>query len=377
MRTAWKPYIRAALCAFILFLAITYWPQAAQVLSLFLQALSPLLIGSAMAYIVNILMTFYEKRIPLKGSWWLRSKRVACLLLAVITVILTLFLLFQLIIPQLISCFQILIKALPQTLRALYAWLEQTFNISAWLNEQSLKLPETVQDWEALARKYASVLFTGVGGVMNVAVSAVSSVIGSLVTFFLSLIFAIYLLTGKEKLASQLCRLSRKALGDARTDKALSVLSIINSSFHHYIVGQCLEALILGSLCAVGMLILQLPYAIMIGALVGVTALIPVAGAYIGAGIGAIMIFSVDPVKALIFLVFLIVLQQIEGNVIYPHTVGTSLGLPGFWVLSAVTIGGGVMGIMGMMLFVPLTAAAYQLTRNYLNKPSTSKQKSG
>jgi len=377
MKAAWKPYIRAAVCAFVLFLAITYWGQAAQAFSLFFQALSPLLMGGAMAYIINILMTFYEKRLPIHGVKWEKAKRPVCLLLAVITVILTLFMLFQLIIPQLISCFQILIKALPKTLRAFYAWLEQTFNISAWLSEQSLKIPETAQDWEELARKYASVLFTGVGGVMNVAVSAVSTVIGSLVAFFLSLIFAIYLLTGKEKLASQVCRLSRKVFGCERTDKALSVLRVVNSSFHNYIVGQCLEALILGTLCAVGMLILQLPYAIMIGALVGVTALIPVAGAYIGAGIGAIMIFSVDPVKALIFLIFLVILQQIEGNVIYPHTVGTSLGLPGIWVLSAVTIGGGVMGIMGMMLFVPLTAAAYQLTRSYLNKPCAAKQKSG
>lgn len=370
MKVAWKPYVRAAVCAFILFLAITYWPQAAQAVSLFFQALSPLLLGGAIAYIVNILMCFYEKSIKIKAAWWTKSKRSACLGLALVTVVASIVLLFQLIIPQLISCFRVLINALPNTLHSFYNWMDETLHISTWVSEQALKLPETSADWENLLNKYASVLFTGVGGVMNVAVTAVSTVVGSLITFFLSLIFAIYLLTGKEKLAAQIKRLNRKVLGEARTDKLLSVLGVINNSFHHYIVGQCLEAVILGTLCAAGMLILQLPYAIMIGALVGVTALIPVAGAYIGAGVGAIMIFSVDPVKALIFLVFLVILQQIEGNVIYPHTVGTSLGLPGIWVLASVTIGGGVMGILGMVLFVPLTAAAYQLLRNYLNKPS-------
>jgi len=374
LKNAWKPYARATLCAFLLFLAITYWQQASQAIGLFWQALAPLLTGGVVAYIVNILMSFYEKKLSVKAPWWPKIRRPFCLVLAIITVVLALVLLFHLIIPQLISCFQVLIKALPAALRSLYDWLNQTFNISAWLSEQALKLPETSADWENLVTKYASVLFTGVGGVMNVAVSAVSTVASSLVTFFLSLIFAFYLLTGKEKLSAQVCRLSRKVIGNAKTDKTLSVLRVVNGSFHNYIVGQCLEAVILGTLCAVGMLILQLPYAIMIGALVGVTALIPVAGAYIGAGIGAIMIFSVDPVKALIFLIFLVILQQIEGNVIYPHTVGTSLGLPGIWVLAAVTIGGGMMGILGMVLFVPLTAAAYQLIRNYLNKSEANKK---
>jgi predicted PurR-regulated permease PerM len=153
-------------------------------------------------------------------------------------------------------------------------------------------------------------------------------------------------------------------------EKLMYVLAVLNNSFHRYITGQCIEAVILGSLCAAGMLILRLPYPTMIGALMAFTALIPVAGAYIGAGIGAFMIVMVSPVKALIFLIFIVVLQQVEGNIIYPKVVGSSLGLPGIWVLASVIIGGGIMGVAGMLLGVPLAAAAYTLLRNELNKAS-------
>ena len=145
-----------------------------------------------------------------------------------------------------------------------------------------------------------------------------------------------------------------------------AVMKVTDDCFHSYIVGQCIEAAILGSLCAVGMMLLRLPYSLMIGALVGVSALIPIAGAYIGAVVGAVMIFSVSPVQALIFLVFLVILQQLEGNLIYPRTVGSSLGLPGIWVLAAVTVGGGVMGVLGMIVFVPLTATVYRLLAEYV-----------
>ncbi|WP_277215231.1 AI-2E family transporter [Pseudoflavonifractor capillosus] len=143
---------------------------------------------------------------------------------------------------------------------------------------------------------------------------------------------------------------------------------MLNECFHKYIVGQCTEALILGGLCTLGMLILQLPYATMTGAVIAFTALIPVAGAYIGAGVGAFMILTVSPVKAIIFLIFIVILQQLEGNLIYPRVVGSSMGLPGIWVLAAVTVGGGVMGIPGMLLCVPLAAAFYKLLREDVNR---------
>lgn len=186
--------------------------------------------------------------------------------------------------------------------------------------------------------------------------------------FVIGLIFAIYLLIGKETLGGQVKRLMNHYLKPSWNEKIGYVLTIFDNSFHKFIVGQCIEAVVLGVLCMIGMSVLRLPYAMMIGTLIGFTALIPVAGAYIGAGVGAFMILTVSPVQALIFLVFVVILQQLEGNLIYPKVVGSSIGLPGVWVLAAVTIGGGIMGIPGMLLGVPSAAAMYQLIKNDLNK---------
>jgi predicted PurR-regulated permease PerM len=178
----------------------------------------------------------------------------------------------------------------------------------------------------------------------------------------IGLIFSLYVLIEKEKLGSQIRTLVKTYLPKT-ANKIFYVTSVLDDSFHSFIVGQCLEAVILGGLCVTGMLLLQFPYAIMIGVFIGFTALIPVAGAYIGAAVGAIMILTVSPLQALQFLLFVVVLQQLEGNLIYPKVVGESIGLPGIWVLTAVTVGGGVLGVGGMFLAVPLFAASYRLIK--------------
>lgn len=366
MRVEWKTCLRVGVSAFLLYLAIHYWTSAANLVMMAVSAALPLALGGVIAYVANILMSFYERKIVCKKKQWQKVKRPVCMVLAFVTVIATLILLIQLIIPQLVSCFGVLIDALPGAIESLYSWLEESFNISAWMEGKMDTLPNGETDWESTISKLGSVLLNGVGGAMNAVVAITSSVVDGVITLFLSLIFAIYILIGKEKLADQFDRLMNRALGEKRCAKIEAVLHVLDDCFHNYIVGQCVEAVILGSLCAVGMMLLQLPYALMIGALVGVLALIPIAGAYIGAAVGAVMIFSVSPVQAIVFLVFLVVLQQIEGNLIYPRTVGSSLGLPGIWVLAAVTIGGSVMGVLGMMVFVPLTAAVYRLLGNYV-----------
>jgi predicted PurR-regulated permease PerM len=202
---------------------------------------------------------------------------------------------------------------------------------------------------------------TGVGGAAKVAVTAVSSVFSTVVTMFLAIVFAIYLLAGKEKLGAQFVRLSRTYLGEKVTSRVLYILRVLDDSFHSFIVGQCTEALILGAMCFLGMMIFGFSNALTISIMVGFTALIPIAGAYIAAVVGAFMLFVESPLSALLFLVFLVVLQQIEGNLIFPRVVGESIGLPGVWVLAAVTVGGGVMGIPGMLIGVPLASAVYRL----------------
>lgn len=375
MKLDWKSCIIGCISIFVLYLAIHYWSSITSFAGIIASAASTLVMGAVIAYVVNILMSFYEHRLAphAKHPLWQNSRRTVCMLLAFLTVIAALVLLLQLIVPQLVECFDKLVKAMPKAASSLYQWLNERVGLTEYLQGLDLSLPETTEEWRKQLEKYADVLLSGVGGVMNAAVSVTTSLAGMLITLFMSLIFACNILAGKEKLASQFTRLTERVLGKKLMLHVHHVMEVLDSCFHAYIVGQLIEALILGSLCALGMWILRLEYPLMIGALIGVMALIPIAGAYIGGALGAIMLFSVEPIQAVIFLVFLLILQQIEGNLIYPRTVGSTLHLPGIWVLAAVTIGGGVMGITGMLIFVPLTAALYRLLGEWVShtdKPS-------
>ena len=207
----------------------------------------------------------------------------------------------------------------------------------------------------------------GVGGAVGSIMVAVSSAASVVVNVVIGLIFSLYVLLDKENLGMQLKALIKTYIPKA-ADKIFYVTKVVDESFHSFIVGQCIEAVVLGGLCVVGMLIFQFPYAVMIGVFIGFTALIPIAGAYIGAVVGVIMILTVSPLQAVQFLVFILILQQLEGNLIYPKVVGQSIGLPGIWVLTAVTIGGGVLGVGGMLLEVPLFAAGYRLLKEDMEK---------
>ena len=202
---------------------------------------------------------------------------------------------------------------------------------------------------------------------MGMAVNVVGTVFSSIVTTVLSIIFAVYLLVDKEKIGRQFDKVMRRYMSTNFYERTKYVISVLDDSFSSFISGQCLDAMLVGIMCTIGMLILRLPYATMIGAIVAFTALIPVAGSYIGAGLGAFMILTVSPIKALIFLIFIIVLQQTDGNIVYPKIVGSSIGLPGIWVLAAVTVGGGLMGILGMLIAVPIAATLYKILRADVN----------
>lgn len=375
MKIEWKSCVRVGFSAFLLYLAVQYWHGLVNFGRVLLQAATPLLIGCVLAYLVNILMSFYERKLvcPRWGKKWEKARRPVCMLLAILTFVLIGILLARLILPQISSCFQILVGALPEAIDSAFRWLDGHLEIGEWLETQMLSIPTDQAGWEELARKAINIVVNGVGGMVNVVVTAATSLLGSVINLFISLIFMIYILMGKEKLGGQFRRVFRRVFGAKMLIRADDVLKVLDNCFHSYVVGQCIEACILGGLCALGMMLLRLPYAVMIGALIGITALVPIAGAYIGGAIGVIMIFAVSPMQSLIFLVFLLILQQFEGNVIYPRTVGTSLGLPGIWVLTAVTIGGAVMGITGMLVFVPLTAAAYTLLGRYVRKGENDK----
>ena len=365
MKLRWRDCLKVGVSIFLLYLAVHYWQTAANLVSALVSASLPLIIGGVVAYLVNILMANYEGRWKdnPKKPGLAKLRRPVCMLLAFLTLVAIVALVCGLIIPQLVDCVGLIIAELPGVMADAIDLAEQ------WklFSPEVLASLESI-DWNAQIGKLVGVVTSGIGDVVSLVVSAVSSVFSFLVTALLSLIFSIYLLSGKEELASQVDRLAKRYVGNRLYGKQVYFLHTLDDCFHRYIVGQCTEAVILGALCAVGMGILRLPYALMVGALVAFTALIPVAGAYIGAGVGAFMILTVDPFKALVFLIFIVVLQQLEGNLIYPKVVGSSMGLPGIWVLAAVTVGGGLAGIVGMLLGVPLAAALYRIIRDDVRK---------
>ena len=365
MKLTWEDCFKVGISVFVLYLAVHYWQTVADLAVTLVGTALPLIIGCVVAYLVDILMSNYERRWKdnPKKPGLSKLRRPVCMLMAFLTLVAIVVFIFGLIVPQLGECVGIILAELPGFMDNVIALAE---DLNLFAPEVLAKL-ETV-DWNAQLSKLVGVVTSGIGDVVGLVVSAVSSVFSFLVTALLSLIFAIYLLSGKETLAAQADRLAKRYLSSRLYGKLTYFLHILDDCFHRYIVGQCTEAVILGALCSVGMAVLRLPYALMIGALVAFTALIPVAGAYIGAGVGAFMILTVDPVKAVIFLVFIIVLQQLEGNLIYPRVVGSSMGLPGIWVLAAVTVGGGLMGIAGMLLGVPLAAAAYRIIKDDVKK---------
>ncbi|MBO5284131.1 MAG: AI-2E family transporter [Lachnospiraceae bacterium] len=371
MKVKWDSCFKIGVTIFVLYLCIHYWPAVGNMLSMVLGAASPLFIGCIIAYLVNILMSLYERHyFPKKKSRRLRStSRPVCMVLAFLTLAAIVIIMILLVVPELISCVSVIFSAVPDALKSIVDFISGLEfvpdNIQAFL---------TSIDWDAKINQFGSILLSGMGNVMDMVVGTATSMFNGVVTGFLGLIFSIYLLLGKDTLGRQYKRLTERYLKPGWNRKINYILSILNDSFHKYVVGQCTEAVILGVLCMIGMLILQLPYATMIGALIAVTALIPVAGAYIGGVVGTLMIFSVSPIKAVIFVVDLVILQQVEGNLIYPKVVGSSLGLPAIWVLAAVTVGGGVMGIAGMLLGVPVASALYRILKDDLNRGTAKQQ---
>jgi len=371
MQLEWKNCLKIGVTIFVLFLVIHYWEPVMATTRLIVSAATPILVGFVVAYIINILMVFYEKRFFAKtqNKTLQKIKIPVCMLLAILSFILIIALIIGLVVPELTSCIRLLISDIPPAMEALLS-----SELFMELAPEDLYEQLRNIDWKSLMNEVVKMISSGLGSTVGAVVSAVSTAASSVVTGVLAFIFAIYFLLGKESLICQCKRLMKNYMPEKQARKVYYVAGVVNESFHRYIVGQFTEAIILGVLCALGMLVFKFPYAGMIGALIGFTALIPVAGAYIGGVVGFIMILTVSPIKALLFIVFLVVLQQLEGNLIYPKVVGGSLGLPAIWVLAAVTIGGALMGITGMLIGVPIAAAVYRLVRDDVRRKEQERQ---
>lgn len=357
----------------LVFLVIRYWDKLEGAIAVAISAGAPLIIGCAMAYVINILMRFYENWYDklFKVKIALKVKRIVCLILAFLSLFGIVALIVNLVLPELINCIASFIRLIPGALQTVVDIVGEEQILSMF---PELKNGFDFANISTQVEQLLKTILGGVGGAVDSIVSAVTSVVSVVVNIVIGLIFSLYVLLDKEGLGRR-CKTVITTYCSKISDKIFYVLDVLDDSFHSFIVGQCIEAVVLGVMCIIGMLIFRFPYAVMIGVFIGFTALIPIAGAYLGAAVGAIMILTVSPLQAVQFLIFIVILQQIEGNLIYPKVVGESIGLPGIWVLTAITIGGGVLGIGGMLIAVPLFAAGYRLLKEDVIKRAPEEEK--
>lgn len=327
--------------------------------------ISPFVIGLCIAYVVNVIMRPIERMwmkllSRFKGKWVEKLKRPICLLLSILLIIGIILAVVFLIIPELSESISSLVSMIPSYVTEVESW---------WgaLSERLVKYGVDLPQFNFNPDKLIDFLKDGGTAVLNTTLSATTSIVTAVINFVLALAFSIYVLAQKETLKRQSKKVMSRLMKPEKMQKLLDMLDLINRTFTNFITGQLTEAVIIGVLCFIGMSIFRMPYAPAISVLVGFTALIPVFGAFIGTAIGAFLILLVKPIQAVWFVVFIIVLQQFEGNLIYPKVVGKSVGLPGIWVLVAVTIGGNAMGVVGMLISVPLCSVLYVVARNAVN----------
>ncbi|MCI5976237.1 MAG: AI-2E family transporter [Firmicutes bacterium] len=328
---------------------------------------APFIIGAALAFILNVPMRSIErllKKIPNPGA-----RRILSIVLTLVALLLVLAFVFYMLIPQVGSTVEALVAQLPvffkQVQDRFNEYLLEHPDIMEWVtaNTDLEKL-----DWNTILQKAGAILGNSLTAIANGAVSAIGSVTGAIVNLVIAIVFSFYCLSRKEILARQGRRVIYSILPEKFCDKLIRILRLTNSTFSSFISGQCVEACILGSMFAVTMAIFRMPYVPLVSVLIAVTALVPVVGAFVGCVLGAFFILVDNPLQAVWFVVIFQVLQQIENNMIYPRVVGTSIGLPGMWVLMAVTIGGNLMGVGGMLLMIPLASVAYTLAREFTDR---------
>ena len=329
--------------------------------------LFPFVLGGVIAFVTNVPMSFLEKKIFTKVKKENKAvgklARPISLLLTIVLGIGVIALVMFGVIPQLTRTMGTLVMSISDFIPQMQSWIRE-FSHN---NQEIMKLVDQVQFHPDQAIKWGiSFLGNGAGNMMNTTVSAVGSIVSGVATFFIAFSFSCYILFQKEKLHIQIRKVFFAFLPKEKAEAFLQICSLTYRTFANFLTGQCLEAIILGCMFCVTLSILRMPYALLIGVLIAFTALVPIFGAFIGCAVGSFLIFMVSPKQAILFIIVFLVLQQIEGNLIYPHVVGESVGLPSIWVLAAVTIGGNLMGIVGMLVFIPLLSVLYTIFREFV-----------
>ena len=357
------------LIVFTAFLVVALWKfdVVIEVLKSIWKIVFPFALGGAIAFVINVPMSFLEKKmlgkIKENNKIGKKAARPISLLLTIILAAGVMVLVMFGVIPQLTRTMGSLMISIANFVPQMQNWIRD-FSHN---NQEIMKLVNQVQFNQDQAIKWGiSILGSGAGNMMNTTMSAVGSIVSGFATFFIAFSFACYILFQKEKLHVQIRKVFFAFIPKQKAEAFLKICSLTYQTFANFLTGQCVEAVILGSMFVVTLSILKMPYALLIGTLIAFTALIPIFGAFIGCAVGCFLIFMISPKQAILFIIVFLILQQIEGNLIYPHVVGGSVGLPSIWVLAAVTIGGNLMGIVGMLIFIPLVSVLYTIFREFV-----------
>lgn len=370
----------------LLCFAIIKFDVLLNVLGYILNLLKPFIFGFCIAFILNIPLSriensFRKKDNKKKKVGNSRAKheelatkkqkrtnpklRVLSIILSLLIFIGIIFLTLFLVIPEFINTISIFKDSIPSAFNTCQEWARDLMSNNPEIVE---KINEFKPDWQQIYDEAGTWIKSMASGIIGVSIDVIISIFSGIINFFMGIIFAVYMLMQKEKLTCQLKRVIRACMPEDKAQRLMYIGHVTNDTFKKFFGGQFVEAILLGVLCFIGMSIFKMPYALTISVLVGVTALIPVFGAFFGTAIGAILILAVDPMQAIWFVIFIIVLQQIDGNFIYPKIVGDSVGLPGIWVMLAVLVGGNSLGIIGMLIGVPIASVVYKLIREYVQK---------
>ena len=360
MKFTKNQFIWLAVLFFSCFLIYTYWETVVSICNTIYIASQPFLVGAGIAFVVNILMSFYEKLLVrfIPFGFITKIKRPIALLSALATIGLVFTWVVFTVLPDLIDSINTLISQDRSAINNLINWLLKNKSLQKIIQDLG-----GVTQVRELINSYSAQLLQQIMNGLTSFLSSLTSLPSTLINLFISIVFSCYVLAGKEKLGNQVNRLVDVYLG--RYGKTFHyVVAILNNRFRNFIVYQSIEACILGTLCYIGMRIFDFPYAATISILIGFSAMIPVVGAYIGVTIGTILIMTHSVTLALLFVAYVVILQQFEGNLIYPYVVGGSTGLPGIWVIFAITIGSALGGILGMLVSVPVAATLYQIVKD-------------
>ena len=351
----------------VVVIGLEYGSKFMGVIDYIIKLLSPFLLGGAMAFVMNVLMTAIEKKFfrSKKTGKRYQYARPFSIVVTILTITGVILVVVFMIVPEIGNTAGELAGSMTGFMKDVEGWMNEASgkypNMEEWINQLDV-------DWMKLSENLIHFLRSGIFGLVNSTVDVVGSIITVVVNFLIAFVFAIYILFSKEELSEQGKRVMYSYLKENTADGILRVLRLSNETFSNFLSGQCVEACILGFMFFITMSIMGLPYPLLIGVLVAFTALIPIFGAFIGSIIAAFLIVVINPMDALIFLILFMILQQLEENLIYPHVVGSSVGLPSIWVLVAVTLGGSLMGIIGMLIFIPICSVLYYLVQEDVEK---------